>query len=51
MTRMQAVDFLKTNPYKFGHLIGFKKLKPVNNKWIKDMVCGKNDKTLKASRG
>lgn len=50
MDRKQAVNFLLTKPYKFGHLIGFKKLTHLHNKWIKDMVCGKEDVSLAASR-
>lgn len=51
MTRQQALDFLIKKPYKFGHMLGFTKLKPLHNKWIIDMVRGKGDKTLMASRG
>ena len=50
MDRKQAVNFLVTKPYKFGHLIGFNKLTHLHNKWIKDMVCGKEDMSLAASR-
>lgn len=51
MTRKQAVEFLLTKPYKFGHLIGFKKLTTLHNAWIIDMLRGKDDKSLAASRG
>lgn len=51
MTRVQAVDFLLKNPYKFGHLLGFTKLTDLHNKWIVDMIKGKDDKTLQAHRG
>lgn len=51
MTREQAVKFLIRNPYKFGHLVGFTKLRPVHNRWIKAMIKGKDDRTLQASRG
>lgn len=51
MTRKQAVLFLKNNPYKFGHLVGFTKLTELHNSWIIDMVRGKDDKTLQAHRG
>lgn len=50
MTREDAVRFLKTKPYKLGHLVGFKRLTPLNNDWIRDMVCGKGDRTLQAHR-
>ena len=51
MTREQAVKFLITHPAKFAHLLGFTKLGDIHNKWIIDMVKGKDDKTLEASRG
>ncbi len=51
MTRKQAVDFLITKPYKLGHLLGFAKLTELHNKWIIDMLRGKEDKTLQAHRG
>ena len=51
MTRQQAVNFLKTKPYKLGHLLGFKKLTELHNTWIVDMLIGKEDKTLQAHRG
>ena len=51
MTRKQAVDFLKTKPYKLGHLLGFTKLTELHNGWIIDMLKGKEDKTLQAHRG
>ena len=51
MTRQQAIDFLIKKPYKFGHLIGFTKLKPLHNKWMIKMLKGKSDETLQASRG
>lgn len=51
MTRQEAVDFLARNPYKLGHLIGFTKLTPLHNGWIRDMVRGLGDKTLQAHRG
>lgn len=51
MTRSDAVSFLLRSPYKLGHLVGFKKLRPIHNAWIIDMVKGKRDKTLQAHRG
>ena len=51
MTCEQAVIFLRDNPYKFGHLVGFTKLTELHNQWIVDMVRGKEDKTLQAHRG
>lgn len=51
MTRNEAVDFLRNRPYKFGHLLGFDKLGKLHNDWIREMVVGRNDYTLQASRG
>ena len=51
MTRQQAVDFLLTRPADFAHMIGFTKLGELHNGWIVDMIRGKEDKTLQASRG
>lgn len=51
MTKNEAVSFLLKTPYKLGHLVGFKKLVPLHNKWIIDMVRGTKDKTLQAHRG
>lgn len=43
--------FLKENPYKFGHMLGFTKLTPLHNEWIKNMLIGKEDTSLEAHRG
>lgn len=51
MTREQAVRFLLTWPYKFAHLVGFTKLTELHNKWMRQMISGKGDKTLQAHRG
>lgn len=51
MTRQQAIEFLKYNPVKFAKMLGFTKLSSLHNKWIVDMVRGKEDKTLQSSRG
>ena len=51
MNRQQAVRFLLNNPVKFAHSLGLTKLGDIHNAWIKEMVCGKQDKTLQASRG
>lgn len=51
MTRKQAVNFLLTNPYKLGHLLGFTRLTTLHNQWMVDMVKGRADKTLQAHRG
>lgn len=51
MMRKDAVNFLISKPYKLGHLLGFTKLTELHNKWIIDMLKGKEDKTLQAHRG
>lgn len=51
MTRKQAVDFLIKKPVKFARMLGFTKLCNLHNEWIIDMVRGKEDETLEASRG
>lgn len=51
MTRQQAVKRLATQPYLYGHLLGFTKLTPLNNEWIISMIRGDDDDTLQASRG
>ena len=51
MERKQAVEFLLTQPYKIGHLLGFTKLTELHNSWIVEMVKDKEDTTLQAHRG
>ena len=51
MTRSEAVTFLKTKPYKLGHLLGFKKLTLLHNAWMIKMLKSKEDETLQAHRG
>ena len=51
MTRSEAVNFLKTQPYKFGKLLGFVKLTKLHNSWMIKMLKSKKDETLQAHRG
>ncbi len=51
MTRQQAIDFLLNRPVEYAKMLGFTKLGSLHNKWIIDMVRGKDDKTLQSSRG
>ena len=51
MTKVQAINFLKNEPYKFGHLVGFDKLTSMHNGWMKQMLLGEDDMTLQAHRG
>ena len=53
MTRQQAIDFLKKKPYKFGHMVGFTKLTPLHNQWMRKMlkVNGEEYTTRNGIRG
>ena len=51
MTRQQAIEFLLNSPVKFAKMLGFDKLNSLHNDWIIDMVRGREDETLQASRG
>lgn len=45
------VNFLLQHPVEVGRAIGFTKLTELHNRWIRDMVSGRNDATLQAHRG
>lgn len=51
MTRQQAIDFLLNKPSEYARMLGFTKLGTLHNQWIMNMVRGKEDTTLQASRG
>lgn len=52
MTRIEAIQFLIRKPYKLGHLLGFNLLtEELHNGWIKEMVKGREDRTIQAHRG
>jgi len=50
LTREQAVNFLRQRPVDFGRMLGFTKLGPIHNEWIKEMAYGKEDHTLQGHR-
>lgn len=50
LTRQEATDFLLNHPRKYARMLGFDKLVDINEKWIIDMVRGKDDKSLMAHR-
>lgn len=50
LTREQAIDFMINHPRKYAKMLGFNKLVDINEKWIIDMVRGKEDKSLMAHR-
>lgn len=45
------VDLMLDEPYKLGHLLGFKDLTLLHNGWIRDFVLYEDDQTLQAHRG
>ena len=51
MTRENAIKYLTEKPAGFAHMLGFTKLNDLHNGWIVDMVKGREDTTLEASRG
>lgn len=51
MERHQAIEFLLERPADFAKLVGFDKLNALHNCWIVEMLRGREDKTLQASRG
>ena len=51
MNREQAVNFLVEHPIEYARMLGFDKLNDLHNEWIREMLCGKKDNTLQASRG
>ena len=38
MTRAEAVNFLLKHPEKFGHMVGFTKLKELHGQWMLKML-------------
>lgn len=51
MTREAAIAILLNEPVKIGYAVGFDKLTALHNRWIIEMICGTQDKTLQAHRG
>ena len=49
-SREEYLRVLKEEPYKIGHMVGFTKLTPLHNEWMKKMLYGKEDMTLLAHR-
>lgn len=45
------LDLIKTEPYKFGHWVGFTDLTELHNDWLKAFLFKKSDQTLLAHRG
>lgn len=51
LTREKAIQIFRRIPYKYGQAVGFSKLEELHNKWLIDMIYGKDDETLQAHRG
>lgn len=51
MDRQQAISYLINNPIGYARMLGFDKLSALHNTWIRNMVLGRGDETLQASRG
>lgn len=51
MNSKQAIQFLLSQPYKFGRMLGFDKLTRIHNDWIIEMVRSSKDETIQAHRG
>lgn len=49
--QQKTIRWLVTRPIEFGHMLGFDKLTDLHNRWIIDMVRGREDETLQAHRG
>ena len=50
LTRKDAVSLLIDTPTKYGKMLGFDRLGFLHNGWIQEMVRGRTDYTLQASR-
>ena len=48
--RLQVLKILRDYPYIYGQKVGFKKLNPLNNEWIKGFVYRKESHTTQAHR-
>lgn len=47
----QMLDMLYDEPYRLGHMTGFKDLTPLHNEWLRSFLYGKKDQTKLAHRG
>lgn len=50
MTREDYIRVLRDEPVRLGHMVGFDKLGPLHNAWLKKMLYGRDDMTLLAHR-
>ena len=51
MTRNEILNLLWDEPYRIGLWVGFKKLTPLHNKWLRAFLYSDDDLTLQAHRG
>lgn len=52
VTRAEAIRILRDEPIRLGWAVGFKDLTvDLHNKWIREMIRSRNDRTLQAHRG
>lgn len=51
ITKQQALELIKHNPFKIGHWVGFKDLTELHNEWLKKFLFSKKDITLQGHRG
>jgi len=49
--QLTILSKIRNEPYLIGKKLGFSKLTLLHNEWIKEMVFGREDKTLQAHRG
>ena len=47
---IQALKKITNQPYEVGRKLGFTRLTPLNNEWIKEFIFGAEDYTLQAHR-
>ncbi len=45
------LNLIKTNPIKFGHMVGFPDLTDIHNEWLKSFLFAGDDQTLLSHRG
>lgn len=49
--KKKYLNYIQTNPVKFGNMVGFTDLADIHNEWLKSFLFSKQDQTLLAHRG
>lgn len=49
--KKKYLNMIRTNPVKFGNLVGFVDLVDIHNEWLKSFLFAEEDQTLLAHRG